>query len=335
MKHLGDIGRLYTGRGIDDMNTTNTTWQQKKWKWILAASIVTAGTAPALMSSHVVEAAAIHQPTAYINNVPAEYDVVIRQGVTYVALTELKFLGDYTFGYNNKTKQISISTGSDKYVLTPNSKTIKKNGQAAALSSAPILVKGKAMLPLRAIGETFGAEVRWNQAAKEAYIYTPDASIIKEYNSSDLTIAREAALRLPRFSDLKQARLDIRNPLGPADSSMTYIFEKGQKDRFFVNEDNDLISYYEIKNGTALLKWQANVSSAAGTIGDLFFIKTKAVAEAGKRPSVTGQTLVSFKYSQMLEETSYEVMNKSGSIDSGSTAPEKDKIIVTVPEENE
>ncbi|MBM6385310.1 MAG: copper amine oxidase N-terminal domain-containing protein [Paenibacillus sp.] len=319
------------------MNTTNTTWQQKKWKWIwiLAALIVTAGTAPALISSNVVEAAALHQPVAYINNVPAEYDVVIRQGVTYVALTELKFLGDYTFGYNNKTKQISISTGNDKYVLTPNSKTIKKNGQAAALSSAPILVNGKAMLSLRAIGETFGEEVRWNQAAKEAYIYTPDASIMEEYNSSDLTIAREAALRLPRFSDLKQARLDIRNPLGPVDSSMTYIFEKGQKDRFFVNEDNDLISYYEIKNGTALLKWQANVSSAAGTIGDLFFIQTKAVAEAGKRPSVAGQRLVSFKYSQMLEETSYEIVNKSGSIDSGSSAPEKDKIIVAVPEENE
>ncbi|MFS0870963.1 copper amine oxidase N-terminal domain-containing protein [Paenibacillus xylanilyticus] len=316
------------------MNTFNTTWQQKKWKLILAASIVTAGTAPALLSSTVVEAAAVHQPAAYINNVPAEYDVVIRQGVTYVALTELKFLGDYTFGYNNQTKQISIRTENDNYVLFPNSKNIKKNGQAATLSSAPILVNGKAMLPLRAISKAFGAQVRWNQAAKEAYIYTPSESVTRDYGSSDLTIAREAALSLPRFSELKQTRLEIRNPLGPVDSSMTYIFEKGQKDRFFVIEDNDLISYYEIKNGAALLKWQANVGSAAGTIGDLFFIKTKAVAEAGKRPSVAGQTLVSFQYSRMLEETSYEVMNKSGSIDSGSTAPQKDKIIVAVPEEN-
>ncbi|WP_167434587.1 copper amine oxidase N-terminal domain-containing protein [Paenibacillus taichungensis] len=315
------------------MKQTNTAWQQKKWKMILAASILTAGTAPALLSSTVAEAATTHQPTAYINNVQAQYDVVIKQGITYVALTELQFLGDYTFGYNNKTKQISISTGSDKYVLIPNSKTMKKNGQNATLSSAPILVNGKAMLPLRAIGEAFGAQVRWNQTAKEAYIYTTDAAVVKDYSSADLTVAREAALHLPRFSELGQARLEIRNPLGPVDSSIQYIFEQDKKERFFIVEDNDLISYYTIKNENALLKWQANIGKDAGTIGDLFFIKTKPVAEAGTRPSVKGQTLVSFKYSRMLEETSYEIMNKSGSIHAGSIAPEKGKVIVEVPEE--
>ncbi|WP_433750816.1 copper amine oxidase N-terminal domain-containing protein [Paenibacillus amylolyticus] len=316
------------------MKKYNSVWQLKTWKMLLAASILTAGTAPALLSSTVAEAAATKpKPTAYINNVQAQYDVVIRQGITYVALTELQFLGDYTFGYNNKTKEISISTGSDKYVLTPNSKTMKKNGQNETLSSAPILVNGKAMLPLRAIGEAFGAKVQWNQKAKEAYIYTTDATIVKEYNSSDLTVAREAALHLPRFSELGQARLDIRNPLGPVDSSIEYIFEQGKKDRFFVVEDNDLISYYILKNGSALLQWQANISKNAGTIDDLFFIKTKAVAETGTRPSVAGQTLVSFKYSRMLEETSYEIMNKLGSIDTGSVVPKKGKVIVEVPGE--
>lgn len=315
------------------MKQTNTAWQQKKWKMILAASILTAGTAPALLSSTVAEAATTHQPTAYINNVQAQYDVVIKQGITYVALTELQFLGDYKFGYNNKTKQISISTGSDKYVLIPNSKTMKKNGQNATLTSAPILVNGKAMLPLRAIGEAFGAQVRWNQTAKEAYIYTTDAAVVKDYSSANLTVAREAALHLPRFSELGQARLEIRNPLGPVDSSIQYIFEQGKKESFFIVEDNDLISYYTIKNGNALLKWQTNIGKDAGTIGDLFFIKTKPVAEAGTRPSVKGQTLVSFKYSRMLEETSYEIMNKSGSIHAGSIAPEKGKVIVEVPEE--
>ncbi|WFA83283.1 copper amine oxidase N-terminal domain-containing protein [Paenibacillus amylolyticus] len=316
------------------MKDYNSVWQLKTWKMVLAASILTAGTAPALLSSTVAEAATTKpKPTAYINNVQAQYDVVIRQGITYVALTELQFLGNYTFGYNNKTKEISISTGSDKYVLTPNSKTMKKNGQNATLSSAPILVNGKAMLPLRAIGEAFGAKVQWNQKAKEAYIYTTDATIVKEYNSSDLTVAREAALHLPRFSELGQARLDICNPLGPVDSSIEYIFEQDKKDRFFVVEDNDLISYYILKNGSALLQWQANISKNAGTIGDLFFIKNKAVAEAGTRPSVAGQTLVSFKYSRMLEETSYEIMNKLDSIDTGSVVPEKGKVIVEVPGE--
>lgn len=315
------------------MKKSNSLWQQKKWKMILAASILTAGTAPALLTSTVAEAATTHQPTAYINNIPAEYDVVIRQGVTYIALTELKFLGDYTFGYNNETKQISISTGNDKYVLTPNNKTMKKNGKDATLTSAPILVSGKTMLPLRAIGEAFGAKVRWNQAAKEAYIYNIDAAVVKDYNSADLTVAREAALHLPRFSNMGQARLEIRNPLGPVDSSIKTIFEKGKKDHYFVVEDNDLISYYTITNGTSLLKWQANLGKDAGTIGDLFFIKTKPVAEAGTRPSVAGKTLVSFQYSYMLEETSYEVMNKSGSIDSGSAPSKQGTVIVEIPGE--
>lgn len=248
---------------------------------ILAASILTAGTAPALLSSTVAEAATTHKPTAYINNVQAQYDVVIKQGITYVALTELQFLGDYTFGYNNKTKQISISTDSDKYVLIPNSKTMKKNGQNATLSSAPILVNGKAMLPLRAIGEAFGAQVRWNQTAKEAYIYTTDAAVVKDYSSADLTVAREAALHLPHFSELGQARLEIRNPLGPVDSSIQYIFEQGKKESFFIVEDNDLISYYTIKNENALLKWQANIGKDAGTIGDLFLSKPNPLLKQG------------------------------------------------------
>ncbi|WP_167434157.1 copper amine oxidase N-terminal domain-containing protein [Paenibacillus silvae] len=319
------------------MNKTTSThrsyWKQKKWKMMLAASILTAGAVPALFTPSVAEAAATVKPAAYINNMPAEYDVVIRQGVTYIALTELQFLGDYTFGYDNKTKQISITAGSDKYMLTPNSKTMKKNGQTASLSSAPILVKGKAMLPLRAIGETFGAQVRWNQAAKEAYIYNTNAAVVKDYNGSDLTAAREAAIQLPRFSDLGQPRLKVKNPLGPVDSSTAYIFEQGQKDRFFTIEDSDLVSYYTITNGNAMLKWQANLGKQAGTIGDLFFIKAKSIAEVGNRPSVASKTLVSFKYSLMLEETAYELMDKSGSLDSGSAAPAKGKIIVEVPGE--
>ena len=134
------------------------------------------------------------------------------------------------------------------------------------------------MLPLRAIGETFGAQVRWNQAAKEAYIYTTAASVMKDYNGSDLTAAREAALQLPRFSDLGQPRLQIQDALGPVDSSTAYIFEQAHKDRFFMIEDHDLISYYTITNRNATLKWQANLGKQAGTIGDLFFIKTKPVA---------------------------------------------------------
>ncbi|KQY93525.1 hypothetical protein ASD24_20350 [Paenibacillus sp. Root52] len=315
------------------MKNIHSVWQQKKWKLILAASILTAGTAPALLSPHVVEAATNHKPTAYINNIPASYDVVIRQGVTYVALTELQFLGNYTFGYNNKTKEISIQTDRDKYILAPNTKTITKNGQTATLAAAPILVNGKAMLPLRAIGDAFGAQVSWNQAAKEAYIYQTDTALVKAYNGNDLVTAREAAIHLPRFSKLGQPRLELREERGDVDSTTAYIFEQGKKDRFFINENNNLISYYEVKNGQALLKWQANLGNGSGTLGDLFFVKTKPYAEAGTRPSLAGKTIVSFRYSLMAEETSYTVTNKAGSVAEGAAVPSKGSIFVNVPDE--
>ena len=92
------------------MKDYNSIWQLKTWKMVLAASILTAGTAPALLASTVAEAAATKpKPTAYINNVQAQYDVVIRQGITYVALTELQFLGNYTFGYRTKQKRSALA----------------------------------------------------------------------------------------------------------------------------------------------------------------------------------------------------------------------------------
>lgn len=47
------------------------------------------------------------------------------------------------------------------------------NGAARTLDSAPIIVGGRTMVPLRFIGESFGCTVQWNQSSREVTIQTP------------------------------------------------------------------------------------------------------------------------------------------------------------------
>ncbi|MDO7908838.1 copper amine oxidase N-terminal domain-containing protein [Paenibacillus sp. JX-17] len=314
--------------------TITAFWNQHKMKIMLAASILTAGTSPLLLAPSQAHAAAVTvKPTAYINNVQAAYEVVLRDGTTYAAITDLKPLGNYIFGYDNATKQVTIYDGSDKYTLTANSKTMYKNGSAVALSSAPILVNGKALLPLRAIGEAFGAQVQWNQSAREAYIYKTDASAVTGVEYGELTTARNAALRLPRVSHLAQPQLKTKQDLG-IEATTDYIFPVKQYSRFFIKENSGLVSYYEVENKTAVLKWQANFGAKAASNPDVYFIKSNLDKEIGKRPSVAGSGLVQFRYSLMLEEIMYSFFNKTTDIGSGTAAPRyTGNLVVPVPEE--
>jgi len=51
------------------------------------------------------------------------------------------------------------------------------NGVPQTLDSAPVILSGRTMVPLRFVGETFGCEVQWNQAAREVNIQTPPAAM--------------------------------------------------------------------------------------------------------------------------------------------------------------
>jgi len=103
--------------------------------------------------------------TVYINGRVAQGEVLVRNGLTYLTLTDLKGLGDYNFRYNKTWRTITVTGGGsgDRFVLTLGSREAKRNGQNITLQAAPLSYENKTMVPVRVAAELFGAKLQWDQ----------------------------------------------------------------------------------------------------------------------------------------------------------------------------
>ncbi|GAA0348707.1 copper amine oxidase N-terminal domain-containing protein [Bacillus horti] len=251
-------------------------------------------------------------PSAYVNNYKADGEVLIQNGLTYATLTDMSHLGNYKFSFNNEKKEITVRNENDTYVLKVGQKLASKNGETQSLSATPIIHNNKTLVPLRALGELFQARVQWNQSTKTAYILKADQVILEKLSSADLSTKRNAAVNLPRYSPLKEHELEHLEQLGDSNYSKTYYFEKGKSDSFFEKDFRDLISYYEIENNMAVLKWQANLDSQKQeTHSDLFFISNPVLNEIGARPAVENWIVAEFYYVLMSDSTNYSLRDKN------------------------
>ena len=61
--------------------------------------------------------------------------------------------------WNNDTKTVTITLGSNKVEMTVDSKTAYFNNNAQTLDVAPVILNGRTMLPARFIAESFGFDV--------------------------------------------------------------------------------------------------------------------------------------------------------------------------------
>ena len=68
--------------------------------------------------------------------------------------------------WNNDTKTITITLGSNKVEMTVDSKTAYFNNKAQTLYVAPVILNGRTMLPARFIAESFGFDVNWDNDTK-------------------------------------------------------------------------------------------------------------------------------------------------------------------------
>ena len=64
-------------------------------------------------------------------------------------------------GWNNDTREVTLSRGGSTIVLTIDSTTAYLNGAAQELDCAPIILNGRTLLPIRFIAESFGYTVGW------------------------------------------------------------------------------------------------------------------------------------------------------------------------------
>ncbi|ANA79166.1 copper amine oxidase [Paenibacillus glucanolyticus] len=307
-----------------------------KWtitlKAMTAAAILTTVLSPALASS---PASAAAKPAAAINNVTASGEVLIRQGSTYVTLTDLKPLGNYILRYDNSKKQVTIQGDNRKVILTAGNTSMEVDGVKKALPSAPLLHNGKTMIPLRAVAQAFDANVYWNDALKTAYINKADPGIIADLKSTDLATARNAAAKLPYSSELKKPELEM---LPVEMQGVNYYFPKGKSNSFFL-VDNDIASYFDIHGGVKYLKWQGKLDygAKASANQNLFFLPALK-AEIGNQPNTQNWTIAKFVFRYPSGVTSYRLLDRGqewgeGYVELDNRAPGYKGEIVTIPEE--
>ncbi|KKO52998.1 copper amine oxidase N-terminal domain-containing protein [Paenibacillus sp. DMB20] len=303
--------------------------------WTTAA-LIAAFLSPVLAPPSA-QAAPDSGPSAYINSGKAYGSVLIREGNTFVTLTDLKNLGSYSFRYDKANQQVTISTKGTQAVLTIGSKTLQINDKKTTLPVAPFLYKGKTMMPLRAVSEAFGAKIYWNGPAKTAYIAKPDAKVIADLKSGNLTTARNAALQVPIISSIPKPSPEMTYM---EMQGVNYYFPKGKADKYF-EVDNDLASYYEIRNNIVELKWQAKLDYAKGknAKSGIFFLSHHFVKEIGKQPDVNGWTVAEFKFRYPVGVTTYRLLNGKGEISGGfaeldNQSPSYQGVIVEIPEES-
>lgn len=311
----------------------------KRFKILAAAVLSAAMLIPSLRPLHAQAASntiSTTAPQAYINGNQAHGVVLIREGNTFVTLTDLKQLGDYVYQYDNVKKEVTITGKGTTVMVTAGSKTMQNNGSKVPLKVAPFLHKGKMMIPLRAVADAFDAYVYWNGPAKTAYITKPRSETIADLKSKDLATARNAVITLPHISKLPQAELE-RTYMEM--QGVNYYFPKNEWDKYFIL-DNDLVSYYEIQGNIAELKWQAKLDNKSKKHSNLFFLKTDIKKEIGTQPNVKNWTIAEFIFRYPVGVTAYGLFNSKGTITSGWIELNKDDpsykgVIVDIPEESE
>lgn len=80
-------------------------------------------------------------------------------------------------GWNASSKQVTFKLDNKTVVLTIGSRTAKVNGKSVTMATAPAIVNGRAMVPLRFVSESLGAFVNWNNTERKATIQVAEHPI--------------------------------------------------------------------------------------------------------------------------------------------------------------
>lgn len=92
-------------------------------------------------------------------------------GTTMVPLRDVvEYIGG-TITWDAKTQRINIALGSKRISLTIGSKICFVNGISSVVSSAPQLIDGVTMIPVRSVTTSLGCEVEWIGETQNIYIH--------------------------------------------------------------------------------------------------------------------------------------------------------------------
>ncbi|MDQ0048201.1 hypothetical protein J2T18_002484 [Paenibacillus polymyxa] len=191
-----------------------------------------------------------------VNNVPMPGDVdpYVQNGSTLVALNMIRSIPGVTINWNNISKTVTIESNGTKSTLVAGKKETKVGGKKVTLSTSSVMKNGRVMVPLRFIADASGSQVYWNAPDRTVYVAKPTEEMLKEIQSSDISVARHGAYSLPRI-----AKVNVLS--GEEGDSMAYIrnFPKNQSSEFF-EQHMDIVNYYRIIDTHVELLWSARLN---------------------------------------------------------------------------
>jgi hypothetical protein len=82
-------------------------------------------------------------------------------------------LAEATVEWDPGDRSITVTRGEHRAVLVMDRRTISADGRPVALDVAPELIDGSVYVPLRAVAETIGATVRWNEKRRMVLLTAP------------------------------------------------------------------------------------------------------------------------------------------------------------------
>ena len=137
----------------------------------------TAGAQSATGAKGGVPSAATHQ--VMVNGRPVDGDVSphFEDGVLMIPL---RFITEYLGGkanWNDQTKTATLRYQTRTMEFRNGDLSGSVNGEGRALSKAPLILRGRILLPLRDVARFYQAEVTHNPSSRVTFIKTPSGSV--------------------------------------------------------------------------------------------------------------------------------------------------------------
>ena len=111
----------------------------------------------------------IGNPVMIVNDIQTEIDPGRGTSPVIVnnrTLLPIRFLIESVGGavnWSEPEQEVTVTLGEDQIQLVIGSTTADLNGDKRTLDTAPVVINGRTMLPVRFIAESFGFEVAWNE----------------------------------------------------------------------------------------------------------------------------------------------------------------------------
>ena len=223
----------------------------KKFITLLVAAII----------SMSVSAMAADDIKVYVNGEQVEFDVkpVIENERTLVPMRAIFEALGAEVDWNQETETVSATRGSDTVRITINSNQLFKNNKAVELDVPAKIIDERTLVPVRAISESFDADVQWDGATQTVNITMDKADPTKEPdNNTDEAVVSSKTLTADDMEKLKANLPTIR-----------YTFEQSNVMKYIAENKQDM--YEKLGNAESFSNdmnnlWNKTVAAATVTV---------------------------------------------------------------------